>query len=164
LCVIFFVFFVQIFSESVMLDHLDYLAILNQENPLSRPLKSHFSLIKFKFKLTNKFLYKKSDGNDVKDKQVENILPVFLQESGKGVPLTHNPHPTPIVHLRIYVEGRHSVKNNCLTNRSGTKNETQNYLATLVEVSRKFCLAPLQSRPMATKSPLYSFIITLKSW
>lgn len=38
-----------------------------------------------------------------------------------------------------------------------------NYLATFVDVSKKFCFAPLQSSPIATKSPLYSFIISLKS-
>jgi len=37
------------------------------------------------------------------------------------------------------------------------------YRATLVDVSKKFCFAPLQSNPIATKSPLYSFIMSLKS-
>lgn len=35
--------------------------------------------------------------------------------------------------------------------------------ATFVDVSKKFCLAPLQSKPIATKSRLYSFIMILKS-
>lgn len=44
-----------------------------------------------------------------------------------------------------------------------TKIELVSYRATFVEVSKKFCLAPLQSKPIAIKSPLYSFIISLKS-
>lgn len=63
----------------------------------------------FGVQLTNKSLNKKSHSYDVEDKQVENILPVFLQECGQGVPLAHHPHPATIVHLRVHVERRHSM-------------------------------------------------------
>nr|CAD7199333.1 unnamed protein product [Timema douglasi] len=74
--------------------------------------------------------------------------------SRDAVPLPQQPVAPPFL-WRLDVETQYGAP---------ITTDKANHLATLVDVSKKFCLAPLQSKPMATKSPLYSFIMTLKSF
>ena len=44
-----------------------------------------------KSKLTDKFVYEEADGDDVEDEEVEDVLPILLQEVRPDVPLLQHP-------------------------------------------------------------------------
>lgn len=112
---------------------------------------------------------KQCNSDNVEDEQIKYILSVFFQICDNAINTTLD-FPFVIVKRRIDVKTGHSAMEKIKQIKyaviffTGKKTFLYYlYRATLVDVSKKFCFAPLQSNPIATKSPLYSFIISLKS-
>jgi len=113
---------------------------------------------------------KQCDCDDIEDEQIKYVLSVFFQVCNNAINTTLD-FPFIVVERWIDVKTGHSTAKQLINKIFGDyilEKKPKNfpfylYRATLVDVSKKFCFAPLQSNPIATKSPLYSFIMSLKS-